>query len=333
MSTRSRRRAGDVPEVVELAALGPLLIAADDVGLWAALRGRPRSARGLARALALDGRALAAVLDALAAVGLVERRAGGYALSLAAARLDGQIPGGLRHMFALWRAVPRFLKRGEPARRMDGDASHRARAYAGSVGALERWFQGAARALAGALGPVRGGGRVLDVGAGAGTWSLPMLRGAPDVHVTALDLPAVLAVFRARALAAGGSRRVTAVGADFHRFDFEGEGPWDRILLGNVLHLETPSSAAALVRACGRGLAPGGELVVVDAFPGPSVRAQRAHAFYALHLALRTRRGAAHPASQVRSWMAGAGVERVRALLLAPDRASITALVGRKPRA
>jgi SAM-dependent methyltransferase len=85
---------------------------------------------------------------------------------------------------------------------------------------------------------------------------------------------------------------------------------FDRILLANVLHLEPPHSARSLLRRMTAALAPGGELVVIDALAGGDPARDRARSIYALHLAMRTRRGRVHSRAEVERWCREAGLGR-----------------------
>lgn len=85
-----------------------------------------------------------------------------------------------------------------------------------------------------------------------------------------------------------------------HRFDC--------IILANVLHLEHPEKAAALIQRVTPGLSAGGRLVIVDMFGEDSPEKVRSHAIYALHLALRTEYGSIHTLSQIQAWVREAGL-------------------------
>ncbi|MBV9947203.1 MAG: class I SAM-dependent methyltransferase, partial [Myxococcales bacterium] len=119
----------------------------------------------------------------------------------------------------------------------------------GSASDLGRFFEGAARALAARLPPA---GRILDLGAGSGVWSLAMAEAGRlaglDGRATAVDVPEVLPSFHARAAAAGLADHVEATGGDFHEAPLP-DAHFDRVLLANVLHLEPEARAARLVDA------------------------------------------------------------------------------------
>ncbi|HJT58063.1 MAG TPA: methyltransferase [Ktedonobacteraceae bacterium] len=80
------------------------------------------------------------------------------------------------------------------------------------------------------------------------------------------------------------------------------------MILANVLHLEPPERAAALIYRVRQGLSAGGKLVIVDMFGQGSPEKVRSRAIYALHLALRTEQGCVHALSQLQAWVRQAGL-------------------------
>src|SRR6185436_6563447 len=103
-------------------------------------------------------------------------------------------------------------------------------------------------------------------GAGSGVWSLTMAARHVSARVTAVDFPAVLDTFLSQAAERGLSPRVATLGGDYHHVPFD-TGQWSRVVLANVLHLETVDGARALVAKAARAVERGGEVVVVDSFP------------------------------------------------------------------
>jgi len=129
----------------------------------------------------------------------------------------------------------------------------------------------------------------------------------PETRVTALDFPNILQTFRIQAEHMGLSDRIGMLPGNFHVIEIP-EDRFDRIILANVLHLEPPEQAAALIRRVTAALLPGGNLVIVDMLGDGTLVGERAQAIYALHLALRTRQGKVHPLSDLQAWVKQAGL-------------------------
>jgi SAM-dependent methyltransferase len=120
--------------------------------------------------------------------------------------------------------------------------------------------------VANALG-VEGGPalRVLDVAAGHGLYGITLARVNPAIEVTALDWKNVLAVAEENARLAGVADRFrTRPGS---AFDVDFGGPYDLVLLPNILHHFDPAACERLLRKSHAALAPGGRLAIVEFVP------------------------------------------------------------------
>jgi 2-polyprenyl-3-methyl-5-hydroxy-6-metoxy-1,4-benzoquinol methylase len=113
-------------------------------------------------------------------------------------------------------------------------------------------------------------GRVLEVGCGHGLFSGYLARRAPRLQVHGVDIDAdKIAVAAASAPAAGGR-------LDFAVSDSGSvpDGPWDAVVLVDVLYLLDEPAQKALLKSCAAGLAPGGLLVVKDMSTRPRWKAR-----------------------------------------------------------
>jgi cyclopropane fatty-acyl-phospholipid synthase-like methyltransferase len=292
-------------ELFDLGGIVAAVVAAYQSSLLQALLNGYATPAMYAEELGLDAMATERVLDVLAQVGVADCERGRYAASADLKKLNAWQLGGLDALGALWSQVPAFLSRGERLAHMDGSLAMREAAYSGVVSQLAEAFSEGARQLAERLAgrPER----ILDVGAGAGIWSLAMAERHPGTRVTALDLPKVLAAFCRQAEQMGLADRIETLAGDFHHVELP-RGRYDRVVLANVLHLEPPEQAAALIRRMARSLVGGGELVIVEMIGDGTPAGERARAIYALHLALRTQQGRTHTLSDLRAWFEQAGL-------------------------
>lgn len=292
-------------ELFELGGVAAALVAAYQGSLLQALLNDCTTPAIYAEELGLNPRATRHILDILVSLDIADCSEGRYGASAALKHLDDIGPGGIAALAALWNQAPAFLLHGERFASMDGSPTSREAAYSGVVSQLGQLFTPAARQLAVHLSgqPTH----ILDVGAGSGIWSLAMAERSPQTWVTALDFPQVLQAFHAQAEDMGLSRRIDTIAGDFHSVDIPANC-FDCIILANVLHLEPPEQAAALIYRVRPGLSAGGKLVIVDMIGDGPAEGARSRAIYALHLALRTERGCAHALSHLHQWVRQAGL-------------------------
>jgi len=292
-------------ELFELGGMAATLVAAYQGSLLQALLNGYATPTMYAEELGLDLTATERILETLTSLGFADCRQGRYAASAALKDLDATSPGGVDGCGAMWSQVPAFLLRGERFAHMDGPPDAREAVYSGVVSKLALVYAHGARQLATKIpgNPAH----ILDVGAGSGIWSLAMAQRHPETRVTALDFPTVLQTFRIQAEHMGLSDRIGMLPGNFHSVTIP-EDRFDRIILANVLHLEPPEQAAALIGRVATTLLPGGDLVIVDMMGDGTPVGERAQAIYAPHLALRTRGGKVHPLSDLQAWVRQAGL-------------------------
>lgn len=277
------------------------LHAARQLGVLERLADAPARPEALAGAAGLEPRLTAAVLDVLAAVGVIEADAdGAYRVTPGTADMAAWAEGVYGALADAWRgeAGPGY---DEPA----GAAAH----YPGLVERLAAAVADAADEFAAWL--ARPDLRVLDVGAGAAPWSLAIVRREPSSRVTALDLPGVADVTRRAVAQAGVADRYEIVAAD--AFRHLPDGPYDLVVAGALCHLFDDVTAAALVARLAGVLTPGGRLAIIDALADDPQPSPVAGAAYELGLALRTAGGGLHTGDAHRRWLAEAGLDQAAA--------------------
>jgi hypothetical protein len=273
--------------------------AAGRVGLLSALDVY-KTANEVAAELDLSPRATELALAALCALGALERRGRQYRL------LTGH--GGPD---PVWSHLDEFLRVGDVLEGIDTHG-HRGPSYRRHVLALGEVFESAARELADVLPTVDS---IVDVGAGSAMWSLSMAARTAHTRVLAVDLPEVVACSRVQATAMQLSERLQTRAANY--FEFTLDERVNRLVLANVLHLESEQGAAALIARCANMITPDGELVIVDCLGDNDDFSDAWCALYTLHLGSRTEIGKPHPIAALRRWAEAAGLDQQDHIALA----------------
>jgi 2-polyprenyl-3-methyl-5-hydroxy-6-metoxy-1,4-benzoquinol methylase len=174
-------------------------------------------------------------------------------------------------------------------------------------------------------------GRVLEVGCGHGLFSGYLAQRSPGVRVHGVDIDAGKIAVAKRAERPG--RVDFAVGTS----GSVPEGPWDGVVLVDVLYLLDEGAQRALLEACAAVLAPGGVLVVKDMATRPRWKArwnamQEALSVRVLKITAGSPEFAFVDADERARWLVAAGLRDVRARRL--DRGRVHPhhlLVGEAP--
>jgi len=291
--------------IMTIMGAGAALLAADRAGILQRLSERV-TPEHLAREAGLDPLALTRILEVFRAYGLLEREGDGYvATPHFVAELQGPSgkPGAQAFIFD---HVDAYLKTGTTV--WNGKTESRETTYPDVVGALARLFDAPAQDLAEVLAltdrdrPIR----ILDVGAGSGVWGLAQAQWQPNAKVTLLDLPNVLPRAMERAKSLGLESQVELLAGDYFALDLE-KHSFDRIILANVLHLESAERAKTLLTRLAPALRPDGKFIIVDVMTTDSAFEDQQRSTYALHLALRMPGAQPHHVEVLNEWLTALG--------------------------
>ena len=112
---------------------------------------------------------------------------------------------------------------------------------------------------------IKGAKYALDIGGGAGTYSIALCETNADLRVKLLDLEHVLPIATKIITEYGLQNRISVGVADYTKDPF-GEGEADVILLSNVLHQESPSMVRSILERVHEALKLDGELIIQGYF-------------------------------------------------------------------
>lgn len=241
------------------------LKAALDLDLFTILGEGGLAPAELARRCGGDPGRVRRLCDALRALGLVRRHGSRYRPSADAARfLDTRSPDSIaaaRHFFNAAPVASAFAALASRIRanhRATGPTEEDWRVFARATASLRRRLgTEIARELEGRRIPCR---RILDIGAGASPAGIELLRRRRAATLVVQDTPAVAKRALREAAAAGLAPRVTALAGRAERVAWG--GPYDLVLMINVLEYFEPRSRAVVLRKARRALSPGGVLAV-----------------------------------------------------------------------
>ncbi len=293
--------------------------------------GAGSTAADVARRISADSRATEMLLNALTAMGLLDKHRGVFRNTPVTARYFAEeskdnARAGLLHVANLWHrwsTLTDCVRTGTAVSRREG-------AEPG-----EDWTENFIAAMhhnAGARAPLvvkaigtEGVERLLDVGGGSGAYSIAFAKESENVHVTLLDRPSVLPITQRHIQEAGLEARIETRAGDL-RHDRFGTG-FDLTLVLAICHMLSPEEIQDLMRRCFEALAPQGRLVIQDFILDTDKTAPKQAALFALNMLVGTPAGSTYSWDEYTAWFQAAGFQEIRQIHL-PGPSSL--IVGRR---
>lgn len=301
-----------------------------ELRVFEVFQARPLSSIAAAAQLQLNERALELLLNALTALGLLEKQGENFALAkisrLYLLRNSRHYVGGMIGFDAMlwqaWERLPEAIRTGLPARPPD--------MYQANAGETEIFInamdslvkaRGDTDVLASAIDWSKIG-TLLDVGSGPATYPIALCQRFPQLRAAIVDLPGTLKITGRYVAGANLAPRIELIPADYRSDPIPGS--YDAILLSNIIHGENEDRNAALIRKLAVNLNPRGRLIVKDHILDDSRTEPAVGATFSLLMLLTTDGGRCYSFAEITSWMKQAGLNRVERIdLPAPLTSSL----------
>ena len=302
----------------------PLILeAAVRHGLFDHLAAGPQSADELAVKAGISPRGARILLNALVGLEVLTKDAGGrYAHTPDSAEFlvsskPGYVGGFLKHtsgqLIPKWLKLTDIVKTGKPAMAVNQEGEGSA-FFTEFVEDLFPMNYQAASALGDALklSDAKGPVRVLDLAAGSGVWGIALAQKSPQVRVTAVDWPNVLATTRKVAAKHGVADRFQFVAGDLDSADL-GTG-YQVATLGHILHSEGVERSKSLLAKTFRSLAPGGTIAIAEWLVNDERTQPTPGLIFAVNMLVNTDAGDTFSFNEIREWLQQAGFKDARLL-------------------
>jgi 2-polyprenyl-3-methyl-5-hydroxy-6-metoxy-1,4-benzoquinol methylase len=295
-----------------------ILLTAVKLDVFTTLDQQTRTAASVASKIGADAKALTLLMNALVALRLLRQDGNGYANSaVAREHLVTHSPQYIGHLLLLHDAEWGNWGRLEEAIRT-GQSSVQRHIFetdpalgANVLTVLHRIGRQSGPEFAKrlALSQAR---TMLDLGGGAGTNAIAFCQTYPRLTATIFDLPATLLLAEGTVKEAGLESRITSLAGNFNSDNLG--GPYDFILMSDVLHYQNFEANAGLVRKCFAHLNPGGRLVIKDRYLDASGTSPAWTTAFAVHIFVNTEQGACYRTADAMEWMRAAGFDQVAEL-------------------
>jgi len=301
----------------------PLIIeAAVKHRLFDLLEVSPKTAAQLAKEAGIALRGVTAIGNALVGLRLLTRNRERYALTPeSAVFLVSSKPayhGAFFHHISTqlipnWLALDKIVRTGKPATSVNSK-KHGAKFFADFVESIFPLSYGAAKTLGEHLGipkakkPVR----VLDLAAGSGVWGIALAEQSPQVQISAVDWPPVLAVTERIARRHGVAQRLTKIPGDLSEVSF-GKNH-DVATLGHILHSEGRDRSRKLLKKTFAALAPGGTIAIMEFLVNHDRNDPLVGLLFAVNMLVNTEHGDTFSFEEISGWLREAGFAKPRLL-------------------
>ncbi|QHC28698.1 methyltransferase [Streptomyces sp. HF10] len=314
------------------------LISAVELDLFTLLAEKPLDINELCDRAGMHPRGARDFLDALVALGLLEREDDGrYGNSPAAARhLDRREPGYVggytrladTKLFPVWARLTDALRTGEkqvPSQGSFFGGYADPEAARGFLGAMDAVNTGVGHALAEAL-DWKEHSSFVDLGGARGNLAARLHQAHPHLHATCFDLPEMEQFFREHMRSLDLTDQVRFVAGDF----FEDALPKaDVFVVGHILHFFGLRERLDLLTRIHRALTPGGVVLVYDRMIDDDRRSAALSLLGSLNMLLTSDEGREYTPAECARWLSGSGFTDIRTTAVSgPD----TLAIGRKPR-
>lgn len=286
------------------------------------LKDRSLDFSSVASLLHTDPRATELLLNALVALGLLEKKEALFSLTaIASVYLVTDSPqyyGGMvlfdASLWDCWGALENAVRSGRPVRPPN--------MYQGEPQETER-FIGAMHSLVQARGDARllaeavdfsTTAELLDVGSGPGTYPIHLCRVHPRLRATIFDLSGTAEITEKYVRASGLEERITVVRGDYRRDPIPGK--YQAVLLSNIIHGESSEENEKLVGKLVGCLDSGGKIIIKDHILNDTLTYPPVGAIFSLLMVLTTEQGRCYAFNEVRTWLKNAGLTRITQIQL-----------------
>ncbi len=274
------------------------------------------TAEQIAGRLRCDVRAVAVLLNALAAMKLVEKTGDRYVnipfsksfLVKESPQYIGYMVMHHHHLVEAWSRLDQAIVSGRPVReRRHSDHEERESFLMG----MFNMAMGIAPRLSGVI-DLKGRRHLLDLGGGPGTYAIHFCLANPGLNATIADLPTSRPFAEKTICRFGLSDRITFIPCNYLQDDIRGF--YDVAWLSHVLHGDGPDECQMIIDRAVSALAPGGmmmihDFILNDTFDGPLFAA-----IFSLNMLVNTHKGRSYTDGQIREMMTKAGLGQIKRL-------------------
>jgi hypothetical protein len=288
--------------------------AAVRVDLFTAIGDRCLTGEHVAQRLGANARAMAMLLNAVTAMGLLDKSEDGFSntptgrqfLSKDSPDYLGHIITHHSHLVDSWSKLDEAVVKGMPVR---SRASHSSEEWRESfLMGMFNMAMGLAPRVAAEV-DLSGRSLLLDLGGGPGTYAIHFCLKNPGLKATVYDLVTTRPFAEKTIERFGLLDRVTFLAGDY--LDDDIGGSYDVAWLSQILHGEGPEDCQRVISKGASALRPGGMVLVHEFILNDSMDGPVFPALFSLNMLLGTAEGQSYSEEQIRNMLARAGAKNI----------------------
>jgi ubiquinone/menaquinone biosynthesis C-methylase UbiE len=289
-------------------------------------------AKSLARRCKANPRAMEILLDALCAIGFLQKSRGRYRNSPAARRFVSETSPEsrkpkLRHSLQstmAWVDLLETVAAGKPS--TPHGSTRTSESTDNFIRAMDHNAREKAPPVVKAC-DLRGARSLLDLGGGPGTFALEFMKQHPGLEGAVFDLPATLRVTRRILKEKGYSKPpLKLIPGNFLIDPIPGQ--YGAILASNIMHMLSGKECAVVLKKAVRALNPGGVVIIHDFLLDRSRTSPPTAALFSVHMLVHTPGGRAYSGEEYRDMLRAAGCRSVKILRKVTNDSGV--VIGRK---
>lgn len=283
-----------------------VILTAFELGLFDTLIRKNQSVEELTMGLNVSNRGLELLLHALVALEILQKRDNVYRVSERFHSLlnpnEPDYMGGLInheiHLNKRWQLLTESVATGKSVKHHE--KNQESEVTKRFINAMSNIGQRSARLFIQHV-PFRGDEHILDLGGGPGKYLKELCEFYPKMHVTLCDQPETVDVAKYDLSHHSAYNRMHFIGGDM--FKTELGGPYDVVLLSNVIHIYGEDEILHLLNICSQTIIANGRLLVKDMILNSDHTGPVFTTLFSLHMLLSTDTGKCYTQEELFSLM------------------------------
>jgi (2Fe-2S) ferredoxin/cyclopropane fatty-acyl-phospholipid synthase-like methyltransferase len=296
-----------------------IVLSAVELDIFTAV-GKNADAAEIAKTLQLDPRATESFLNALVALGLLEKKQVRYYNTPVSSRylMEGS-PDDSRasimhsvHLWDRWSTLTECIREGTSVTYKDA-ADRKDDWTVPFIAAMHKNAGARTQVVVRAIG-LENVHKVLDVGGGSGAYSIAFAKQNTNLQAEIFDLPTVIPIAHKHIDDAGIADRVKTRAGDFRKDDL-GSG-YDLVFISAICHMNSPDGNVDLLSKAYKALVAGGRVVIQDFILNDNKTGPKTAALFALNMLVGTRAGSSYSEHEYSDWLAEVGFKNMELMKL-----------------